>query len=59
MSEIRDKTRNKVQQAKGKAKEVAGRAAGDGDLDAKGRADRKKGKAKQADEGVKDSFRRR
>jgi uncharacterized protein YjbJ (UPF0337 family) len=58
MAEIRDKTRNKAQQAKGKAKEVAGRAAGDRDLDAKGRADRKKGKAKQAGENVKDAFRR-
>jgi uncharacterized protein YjbJ (UPF0337 family) len=58
MAEIRDKTRNKAQQAKGKAKEVAGRAAGDRDLDAKGKADRKKGKAKQAGENVKDAFRR-
>jgi uncharacterized protein YjbJ (UPF0337 family) len=58
MAEIRDKARNKVQQAKGKAKEVAGRATGDRDLDAKGRADRKKGKAKQAGENVKDTFRR-
>ena len=58
MGEIRNKTRDKAQQAKGKAKEVAGRAAGDRDLDAKGRADRKKGKAKQAGENVKDTFRR-
>ncbi|HWC40213.1 MAG TPA: CsbD family protein [Acidimicrobiales bacterium] len=58
MAEIRDRTRNKAQQAKGKAKEVAGQATGDRDLDAKGRADRKKGKAKQAGENVKDAVRR-
>ena len=58
MAEIHDKTRDKAQQAKGKAKEVTGQAAGDRDLEAKGKADRKKGKAKQALENVRDAFRR-
>lgn len=58
MAELRDKARNKTQQAKGKAKEVAGRATDNRDLDAKGRADRKKGKAKQAGKNIKDAVRR-
>ena len=58
MAEIRDKARNKTQQAKGKVKESAGRAAGDRDLKAKAATDRKKGNVKQAGEKVKDTFRK-
>lgn len=58
MAEIRNKARNKTQQAKGKAKEVTARATGNRDLDAKGRADRKKGKAKQVGENARDAIRR-
>ena len=58
MAEIRNRARNRTQEAKGKANEVTGRATGNRDLDAKGRADRKKGKAKQAGENVRDAFRR-
>jgi uncharacterized protein YjbJ (UPF0337 family) len=58
MAELRDKSRDKAQQAKGKAKEAAGRATGDRDLRAKGTADRKKSSAKQAGQKVKDTFRR-
>jgi len=58
MAEIRNRARNRTQQAKGKAKEVTDRATGNRDLDAKRRADRKKGKAKQAGENVRDAFRR-
>ena len=58
MDEMRDKARNKVQEAKGKVKEAAGRATGNRDLKAKGKADRKKGNVKQAGEKAKDTFRK-
>jgi uncharacterized protein YjbJ (UPF0337 family) len=58
MADARDKTRDKAQQVKGKAKEVAGRATGDRDLKAKGSTDRKKSSAKQAGQKVKDTFRK-
>ena len=57
MADVRDKARNKTQQAKDKAKEITGRATSNRDLEAKGKADRKKSKAKQAGENVRDAFR--
>lgn len=58
MAEIPDKARNKVQEAKGKVKEAAGRATGDRDLKAKGKTDRKKSNVKQTGEKAKDTFRK-
>lgn len=57
MAEIRDKTRDKAQEAKGKTKEVAGQATGDPNLESKGQVDQKKSKVKQAGQKVKDAFR--
>ncbi len=58
MAELRDKARNKAQQAKGKVKEKAGRTSGDRDLETEGLADRKKGDIKQTGEKAKDVFRK-
>jgi uncharacterized protein YjbJ (UPF0337 family) len=52
-----DKVRNKSQETKGKLKESAGRATGDRDLQAEGRADRTEGSVKQAGEKLKDAAR--
>jgi len=51
-----DKAKNTTQQAKGKAKEAAGRATGNDKLEAKGKADQMKGDLKQAGEKVRDAF---
>jgi uncharacterized protein YjbJ (UPF0337 family) len=51
-----DKARNKVEDLQGKAKEAAGRASDDEELEAQGRADQMKSDAKQAGEKVKDVF---
>jgi uncharacterized protein YjbJ (UPF0337 family) len=51
-----DKAKNTTQRAKGKAKELAGRATGNDKLQAKGKADQTKGNLKQAGEKVKDVF---
>jgi uncharacterized protein YjbJ (UPF0337 family) len=51
----KDKVRNKGEETKGKLKETTGRATGDKDLEAEGRADRTKGSAKQAGEKLKDA----
>ena len=50
-----DKIKNKTQQLKGKAKEVAGRSVGNESLERKGRLDQAKGDLKQAGEEVKDA----
>ncbi|MGX1508216.1 UNVERIFIED_CONTAM: uncharacterized protein YjbJ (UPF0337 family) [Streptomyces graminofaciens] len=50
------KTRAKLEQAKGKAKETAGRAVGNERLTAEGRAEQAKGDARQAKEKTKDVF---
>ena len=50
-----DKMRNKSLETKGKLKESAGRATGDRDLEAEGRADRTEGSVKQAGEKLKDA----
>ena len=50
-----DKIANKAQEIKGKAKETAGRATDDEQLEAEGRADQMSGSLKQAGEKVKDA----
>ena len=52
-----DKAKNTAQEAKGKVKEVAGRIAGDDDLEREGKTDQTKANLKQAGEKVKDAFR--
>ena len=52
-----DKMKNKVQSAKGAAKEAAGRATRNRSLEAEGAGDRVAGNLKQAGEKVKDSVR--
>jgi uncharacterized protein YjbJ (UPF0337 family) len=49
-----DKVKNKLQMAKGRGKEQAGRATDDPDLEARGQGDRMAGGAKQTGEHVKD-----
>ncbi|MFZ3468293.1 CsbD family protein [Streptomyces sp. 4.24] len=51
-----EKTQAKVEQAKGKAKETAGRLVGNESLTAEGRAEQAKGDARQAKEKIKDVF---
>ncbi|MFE6777488.1 CsbD family protein [Streptomyces sp. NPDC057702] len=50
------KTEAKIDQAKGKVKEAAGRAVGNERLTAEGRADQAKGDARQAKEKLKDAL---
>jgi uncharacterized protein YjbJ (UPF0337 family) len=57
MGEIRNKTRNAAQTAKGKAKEAAGKSTGNRKLESKGKADQRKAKVKKTGEKVKDVFR--
>ncbi|MEU5579129.1 CsbD family protein [Streptomyces huasconensis] len=49
-----EKAKAKTEQAKGAAKEAAGRATGNDRLAAEGRTDRMKGDARQAKEKTKD-----
>lgn len=51
-----DKAKNSAQRAKGTIEEVAGKITGDDKLRVKGKADKMKGKLKQAGEKVKDAF---
>jgi uncharacterized protein YjbJ (UPF0337 family) len=51
-----DKAKDKMQSAKGKVKEVAGRATDDRRLEEEGKADQVAGDLKQAGEKVKDAF---
>jgi uncharacterized protein YjbJ (UPF0337 family) len=53
-----DKAKNSAQRAKGKVKEVAGKATGNDKLRAKGKTDQTKGNLKQAGENVKDALKR-
>jgi uncharacterized protein YjbJ (UPF0337 family) len=53
---LEDKAKNKGEELKGKAKEQAGQATGDADLEAEGQADQVKGNLKDAGEKVKDAF---
>ena len=57
MSQI-DKAKNKAQEAKGRVKEVAGKATDDKDLQAEGKGDKVVGNLKQAGEKVKDAFKK-
>ena len=51
-----DKTRNKVEEIQGEAKERIGEATGDTELQAQGERDQTKANLKQAGEKVKDAF---
>ena len=51
-----DKAANKAEEMTGKAKEGTGRATGDRDLEAEGKADQTTSNLKQAGEKVKDAF---
>ena len=51
-----DKIENKTDELKGKAKQAAGRATDDPDLEAEGQVDETKGNLKQAGEKIKDAF---
>jgi uncharacterized protein YjbJ (UPF0337 family) len=51
-----DKIANTAEDAKGKAKEAAGKATDDERLEAEGKADQSKADLKQAGEKVKDAF---
>jgi uncharacterized protein YjbJ (UPF0337 family) len=55
---LEDKARNKADEMKGQAKEKAGHATGDENLEAEGRADQAVADVKQAGEKVKDAFKR-
>ena len=55
---LEDKARNKADELKGQAKEKAGQATGDENLEAEGRADQAVADVKQAGEKVKDAFKR-
>jgi uncharacterized protein YjbJ (UPF0337 family) len=55
---LKNKARNKADEAKGKAKETSGRIKGDKDREAEGKVDRAVADLKQAGEKVKDGFRR-
>ncbi|RZE76671.1 CsbD family protein [Streptomyces albidoflavus] len=52
-----EKSKSRVEQAKGKAKETVGRAVGNERLTAEGRAEQAKGDLRQAKEKGKDAFR--
>ena len=57
MSELRDKSRNVAESAKGKTKEAAGKVTGNRKLETKGKTDQAKAKVKKTGEKVKDVFR--
>lgn len=52
-----DKIRNTAQDLGGKAKEAAGRATGNEELEAEGQMDQTEANLKKAGENVKDAFR--
>lgn len=53
-----DKAANKGQDAKGKAKEAAGKATGNAKLEGEGKNDQKAAAAKDAGERAKDAFKK-
>jgi uncharacterized protein YjbJ (UPF0337 family) len=53
-----DKTKNKVEEVRGEAKEKIGEATGDDALARQGQNDQSKANLKQAGENVKDAFKR-
>ena len=54
---LEDKARNAAETARGKAKDVAGRATGNKDLENEGKVEQVVGHLKQAGEKVKDAVR--
>ncbi len=54
---LEDKVRHQVEEAKGKIKEVAGKATDDEKLEAGGRVDQGSANLKQAGDDVRDVFR--
>jgi uncharacterized protein YjbJ (UPF0337 family) len=54
----KDKAADKIQAAKGKVKKNTGEAVGNPRLEAEGRTDETAGNLKQADEKVKDAFKK-
>lgn len=54
---MNEKSKSRVEQAKGKVKETVGRAVGNERLTAEGRAEQAKGDLRQAKEKGKDAFR--
>ena len=52
-----DKTRHKVEEVKGRAKEEVGKTTGDDELAAQGKRDQAKSNVKQAGEKLKDAVR--
>jgi uncharacterized protein YjbJ (UPF0337 family) len=55
----KDRIKGSAEQAKGKVKEVAGRATGDKKLTAEGKANKVSGKVRSAVGGLKDALRGR
>jgi uncharacterized protein YjbJ (UPF0337 family) len=53
-----DKAKDKAQAAKGVVKKNTGKALGDRDMEAEGKADQVTGNVKQAGEKVKDAFKK-
>jgi uncharacterized protein YjbJ (UPF0337 family) len=53
-----DKVKNKAHEAKGKLKEVVGKASGDDGLQSEGKTDQRKANLKQAGEKVKDALKK-
>jgi uncharacterized protein YjbJ (UPF0337 family) len=51
-----DKAKNTAEDLKGKAKETVGKATGNDDLQAEGKADQVKASVKKAGENLKDAF---
>lgn len=54
-----NKLKNMTQISRGRTKQIAGKATGDGDLESEGVSERQLGTLKQAGEKVKDAFKRR
>lgn len=52
-----EKTRARIEQVKGKAKETVGRAVGNERMTAEGKIEKSKGDARQAKEKAEDAFR--
>ena len=53
----RDRIKGSAKQAKGRAKELAGKLLGDPKLESEGKADQAKGKLQNAIGGIKDTLR--
>lgn len=53
----KDRVKGSAEQAKGKVKEVAGKATGDAKLESEGKAEKIKGKIRNAVGGLKDALR--